>query len=79
MLIGSVFTFIINPQQRHEMAKLIKQEEAQQLAEVQAEMNVTTPDIEPWRQATAEVYKEFDDVDGFAQLYESIRDAAESP
>lgn len=59
--------------------ELIKQEEAQQLAEVQAEMNVTTPDIEPWRQATAEVYKEFDDVDGFAQLYESIRDAAESP
>ena len=53
---------------------LVSELEQQQLAEVQAEMNVTEPDMDPWREATADVYMEFSDVEGFVELYESIRD-----
>lgn len=55
--------------------QLVAEQEQEQLDEVQAEMNTTEPDIEPWREATADVYKQFSDVEGFIELYESIRDA----
>lgn len=54
--------------------QLVAEQEQQQLEEVQAEMNTTNPDLGPWREATADVYKQFSDVEGFIELYESIRD-----
>jgi len=35
-------------------------------------MKVTKPDMGPWREAAAEVYKQFADVEGFADLYNAI-------
>ena len=54
--------------------EMVKEQEKAQLAEVTSKMNVTQPDMEPWRAATADVYKKFENVDGFVELYESIRD-----
>jgi hypothetical protein len=28
--------------------------------------------LDPWREATKDVYKQFSDVDGFVELYEAI-------
>lgn len=58
--------------------QLVDELEQKQLDEVQAEMNVTEPNMEPWREATADVYKDFSDVEGFVELYESIRDTGNS-
>jgi TRAP-type C4-dicarboxylate transport system substrate-binding protein len=57
---------------------LVKEQEKTQLAEVTAKMTVTKPDMEPWRAATADVYKKFENVEGFVDLYESIREVGAS-
>ncbi|EWY41064.1 C4-dicarboxylate ABC transporter substrate-binding protein [Skermanella stibiiresistens SB22] len=58
--------------------ELVKEQEKTQLAEVTAKMKVTEPDMGPWRAATADVYKKFENVEGFVDLYESIREVGAS-
>lgn len=57
--------------------ELVAEQEKVQLEELSAKMTVTQPDMEPWRAATADVYKQFGDVEGFTELYESIVKAGE--
>ncbi len=40
-------------------------------------MKITHPDMGPWREATADVYKQFANVNGFTDLYEQIVKAGE--
>lgn len=52
--------------------QLVAESEAKLLAEVTAKMKVSKPDLGPWRDATKDVYKQFSDVEGFTELYESV-------
>ena len=47
------------------------------MKKVSAEMTVTHPDMQEWRDAVKDVYKEFADVNGFLDLYESIIEVGE--
>lgn len=47
------------------------------MAEAAEKMTVTAPDLEEWRAATASVYEQFADVEGFADLYTKIVEAGE--
>lgn len=40
-----------------------------------AKMTVTQPDLEAWRAAASDVYKQFADVEGFKELYLAIVEA----
>ena len=40
-------------------------------------MTVTTPDLGPWRDAAADVYKQFADTEGFTELYDRIVELGE--
>ncbi len=52
--------------------ELVATSEAELMAKVGQEMTITHPDMAPWRDAAKDVYKEFADVNGFTELYESI-------
>lgn len=52
--------------------KLVEESEAQLFKEASSKMEVTTPDIAPWRAAAANIYRNFADVEGFTELYEAI-------
>jgi tripartite ATP-independent transporter DctP family solute receptor len=41
------------------------------------QMNVTRPDMKPWREATKDVYKNFMKYDGFSELYLAVRQEGE--
>lgn len=47
------------------------------MQEAASKMTVTNPDLAPWREATADVYKQFEDVEGFVDLYTRIVEAGE--
>lgn len=40
--------------------------------QVSKTLTITAPDLEPWREAAADVYKQFADTEGFTELYERI-------
>ncbi|BAS27943.1 TRAP transporter substrate-binding protein [Limnochorda pilosa] len=46
-------------------------------SQVFGRMTVTRPDMEPWREATKDVYKQFLKYDGFEELYLAIREVGE--
>lgn len=52
--------------------ELVETSESEMMAEVSAQMNVTNPDLGPWREKASDVYKQFDNVEGFTELYEKI-------
>ncbi|MEM2927094.1 MAG: TRAP transporter substrate-binding protein [Candidatus Bathyarchaeia archaeon] len=55
--------------------KYVKETEADFMAKVTKVMTVTKPDIQPWREATKNVYKQFTSVEGFEDLYLAIVEA----
>jgi tripartite ATP-independent transporter DctP family solute receptor len=55
--------------------KLAKEKENELMEKVTAEMEVTYPDTSSWRAKTKDVYKQFEDVDGFLELYNAIVEA----
>lgn len=57
--------------------QLVAESEAEMMKEVSGEMTVTEPDLGPWREKSQEVYLQFSDVEGFADLYEKIVELGE--
>lgn len=57
--------------------ELVEQSVAAGMEQATSKMTVTEPDIEAWRAAAADVYKEFSDVEGLEELYLSIVEAGE--
>lgn len=57
--------------------KLVAGSSKRGMKEAASEMTITHPDMTPWREATADVYKQFSDVEGFTDLYERIVEAGE--
>lgn len=55
--------------------KYVKETEADFMQKVTKAMTVSRPDVGPWREATKDVYKQFLNVEGFGDLYQSIVDA----
>ncbi|MDD5688889.1 MAG: TRAP transporter substrate-binding protein [Caldisericia bacterium] len=55
--------------------KIVKETEKVHMEEVTKYMNVTEPDMGPWREATKDVYKQFIDIEGFEELYLDIVEA----
>ncbi|MFB3816568.1 MAG: TRAP transporter substrate-binding protein [Candidatus Methylomirabilales bacterium] len=55
--------------------KYVKETEADFMQKVTKTMTVSRPDVGPWREATKDVYKQFLNVEGFGDLYQSILDA----
>lgn len=55
--------------------KYVKETEADFMQKVTQHMNVTRPDVAPFREATKDVYKQFLNVDGFEELYLDIVEA----
>lgn len=55
--------------------KYVKETEADFMAKVTKVMTVTKPDMQPWREATKDVYKQFTSVEGFEDLYLAIVEA----
>ena len=55
--------------------KYVKDTEADFMGKVTKTMTVTKPDVGPWREATADVYKQFLNVQGFGDLYTAIVEA----
>jgi tripartite ATP-independent transporter DctP family solute receptor len=52
--------------------KLVAESEEALMKEAGAKMQVTKPDLGPWRAAAADIYRKYANVEGFGELYESI-------
>ncbi len=52
--------------------ELVEKSVADGMGKAQAKMTVTQPDLEAWRAATSDVHKQFENVEGFADLYSRI-------
>jgi tripartite ATP-independent transporter DctP family solute receptor len=52
--------------------KLVTDSESELMKEVSAHMKITEPDMEPWRKASKDIYKDYSNVKGFTELYEAI-------
>ncbi|WP_157961745.1 TRAP transporter substrate-binding protein [Acuticoccus kandeliae] len=57
--------------------ELVEQSNEKGMEKAAAKMTVTQPDLEAWRAATADVYKQFETVEGFSDLYNRIVEAGQ--
>ena len=58
--------------------ELVEVSVAEGMEKAGARMTITTPDLAEWRAATADVYQQFSDVEGFQDLYARIVEEGEA-